>query len=257
MDNKKRDELWGVAGRYLGEEPMHGLPHIRRVHANFEMFQPEKPWGITYPVPIRDALETAVILHDIGRSVAGQADHAPKSAELLKNMFQGELADVPNQEWVLKAVGGHSVGLEGQILDQGDEILALLCVFDHMDCLGVIGIHRLTIYWCGGQPYRIPWVPAGVETKEQKERMLKEIEYLLAHPEKIARRDIGMRERSFLDCLVYYFCATSHIIEPVSHLLGQEFYDENNARLAYAKRYILHLAMALLFQQGKYKGAVP
>lgn len=239
MKEQLRKKCWHITKKCLGNEPMHGLPHINRVHSNFKIFESDGP---KISDAVKDALEISVILHDIGRSVGGQTDHAAKSAEILEHLFQNELSEVENQEWIIRAVAKHSVGLVHELQDEGDIVLALLPVFDHLDCLGPIGVHRLTIYWCGGEPYRIPWIPRAEERSRTKE----EIKYYLNHPEEIDQRHVKMREESFVQCLTYYFCATTHIIRPVKHLFGRNIMSEIQTRSAIMERYILDLTEALL-----------
>lgn len=223
MEKILEKKLWEVAGRYLGEDPMHGLPHIRRVYKNFTLSAVDKTIGPA----TTDALEISVILHDIGRSVAGQSDHAAKGAEELGKLFQGELSEIKNQEWIINAVAKHSVGLEGKVDDDGDMVLALLCLFDHMDCLGPVGIHRLTLYWCGGQPYKIPWIPKeGLTWLE-----VNNLKYLLNTPGAITQEMMPMREHSFLECLVFFHGITYKILQPVKNILSNQFFSNIDWRL--------------------------
>lgn len=233
MEKQERDNLWSIVDRYLKDDPMHGLPHIRRVHGNFRLLPAR-----LVPIEVRDALETAVVLHDIGRGISGQTNHAAKSAEELKKLFSGELSGIPNQEWILGAVASHSVGFGEGVKNRGDLILAFLCVFDHMDCLGSIGIHRLTLYWAGGQPYSKPWLPLGLDVLE-KTMLVSRLSDYLQEPVRVTREMMAMRENSLLEALVYFCCATHHIVEPVREMIGGESLNrEVEQRVSFMRNYI-------------------
>jgi len=242
MESQMRNKLWQIAGGYLADDLIHGLPHIKRVDDNFQFFLADKP---RLNDDIADALQISVILHDIGRSAAGQGDHAVKSAEIMKSLFRKELSGAKNQDWIIKAVSRHSIGLERKIKDEADTILALLCVFDHIDSIGAIGIHRLTLYWCGGQPYRIPWIPAGLNPIE-KIKFREKIESYLSNPQRITRKDTDMRANSLVECLTYHFAATYEIIGPVEYTLGKNVLREIQTRLNVMKQYTSKLSQSLL-----------
>lgn len=241
MRERLRDRIWSAAGRYLGEEPMHGLPHIRRVHCNFSLLSA----GIV-PIEVRDAMETSVILHDIGRGVDGSSEHAAKSAEELKRLFSGKLSSIPNQEWIIRAVASHSVGLGGEIKNCEDLVLAFLCVFDHMDCLGPIGINRLTLYWSGNQPYSKPWFPPALDCAG-KNMLISRLSDYLHDPARVTREMMGMRESSLLEALVYYCCATHHIVEPIREMIsGDGLCREITRSVDFMKKYIMSLMYDLV-----------
>lgn len=242
MREELRDAVWQLTESMLGDDPMHGLPHIKRVHSNFQLFCQDNP-----PISerMKDALEFSTIIHDIGRAISGPELHAVKSTMTLEALFPHVFSLVEDKEWILRAVNGHSIGLKDEIKDEGNIILALLCVFDHMDYLGAIGIHRLALYWCGWQPKRISWAPEGI-TSEEKQKLKSEIEYYFNCPWEVTREKITMKERSFLECLTYYYAATFHIILPAGELLGIGLRAEISDRLKLMKDYTSSLCQTLL-----------
>lgn len=145
MDAKLRKKLETVIIP-LGLDEIHGIPHIRRMLKTFELFKGDNP-----PVneDVMDAIETAIYLHDIGRSIPG-GGHATNSVSMMKELFEGKslFADVPHMDWILYAVSKHSTGPEPErdkVVAKDDypgQVMALLILMDHMDTLGAIGIYR-------------------------------------------------------------------------------------------------------------------
>jgi len=242
LDDKQQNQLWEIAGRYLGEEPMHGLPHVRRAYRNFRIL-PRR----LLPLGTYDALETSIILHDLGRAATGQEDHATKSAYILNTvLFPGELSWVEHQGWVHRAVSAHSTGHGHEVRDEADMVLAHLCIFDHMDCLGPIGIHRLTLYWSGGQPYKIPWIPPGLDVEARRD-LASHLNGYLREPAQITREMMPMRESSLLEALTFYCCATDHIVAPVKRLIeGEDLERRISDSVAFTRSYVETLLFDLL-----------
>jgi HD superfamily phosphodiesterase len=243
MDDIMRREHFRIMKNAMGEEYIHGLPHVLRVYDNFCLFRAGEP---AISPEVFYALESAVLLHDIGRPLASrEEDHAAKSAKLIESLFQGSLAAVRNQDWILRAVANHSIGLVESKGDESDSVLALLCVLDHMDSLGPIGILRHTLYFCGKQPHHIPWIPdlTGFSEKEIFKNRIKDF---LAHPEKITREHVFMRMKSLIEGLTCQYGGTSHIIKPVEGFLDSGIKKEIEGRLSLMKDYILGLCETLL-----------
>ncbi len=243
MDEKLRKEHFRIVKNGISEEFIHGLPHVLRVYENFCFLKAGRP---AINPEVLDALESAVILHDIGRPLASrEEDHAAKSGEIIESLFQGSLAAVKNQYWILRAVIYHSTGLIVRTHDDSDNVVALLCLLDHMDALGAIGILRHTLFWCGGQPYKIP-LALNLTGFPEKQLFVNRIKDFLLHPEEATRGHMAMRKSSLIEGLTFHYAITSKILKPVETLLVPGVKEEIEGRLSLMKGYILGLCDTLL-----------
>jgi hypothetical protein len=236
VKNELRKRLFGIAGRYLGEEPLHGLPHIARVHKNFQLLcrnLQRDPGSM-----LLEAAESAVILHDIGHSKAGEGQpytsHAVASAETIRTELSDELSDIPKWQlhWIIYAVANHSTGLpEKKILISEDLCLSLLVISDHLDNLGAVGITR-HIMWC--QLKNIPMFPK----KEDLEGILA----LLTSDERPPLNE-DWRWRSTINALLYIYYATPEIMGPMRDLIAPKFYNMVWEKNLFIQRFVWHFLL--------------
>ncbi|MCE4618566.1 MAG: HD domain-containing protein [Desulfurococcales archaeon] len=123
-----------ISRAIMGDDPAHGWPHILRVFrysriiAN--MVEERMDWL---------TLETAILLHDVGRFLKGEEHHAAKSAEFARELLPqiGYRGDV---EAVVHAILAHSfsLGVKAETLEA-----MILSDADKLDALGAIGIARV------------------------------------------------------------------------------------------------------------------
>jgi hypothetical protein len=243
VKNELRKRLFGIAGRYLGKEPHHGLPHVVRVYDNFRLLLRSMPSRGLDPALV-DATSAAVFLHDIGYSRNGAAgsykSHAEASQKICQELFLGELSEIQNQEWILYAVANHPVGLpigprgKKEIRSNTDFCLAALCACDHMDTLGEIGIMRIVADFVRRG---IPWFP-------KRQRDCRKIRFVLEHPEKWnAERHRWNRWRSVVDLIAVEYLVTEEIIVPLMERVGlsQPFLGEISRRQEVSREFVLQL----------------
>ncbi len=230
MEQKRREQLWEIVKRYLKEkDSAHGLSHIRRLCAYFNLFKGDDP---VLTQEVLDAIEYSVLFHDIGYSASGK-NHSEHSARILGALFKGELSDIQNQEWILYAVANHSTGLaKKKAKDEREICLALLCLFDHLDAIGAIGIFR-TVRDFG------PQIPLVVSSPDPGNTDFeKRIRYFLARPGEITNSLGGMKKSSILEHLTYQYGITLKIVSPVRHLIDLPFKKEIEERMGITKGFV-------------------
>lgn len=203
--------FWKIVKENSDEkDDVHGIPHVVRVLKNLEVFLSDAP---VISKKVRDALEAAVILHDIGRSKPDVSlDHAYASAVMLKGFFETLLREYPHKRLLSFAVSGHSKGLKAltgkDIAQTPEEIcLASLVLCDHLDAIGIFGIYR-TIKSCD-----IP-LNNGLG--------IKEMTAAFRQPFLIGPNQAGMKKESVVRHFLYNCAATHHIMHPVKHLVGKK-----------------------------------
>ena len=231
MDEKLRNKLWKIVGQYLTEEEIHGLPHIRRVYNYFNLF---RKINLSVDKDVLNALEYSVLFHDLGRNICSSDDgnHALESEKMMRKLFRNELSglSVPNQDWILYAIKNHSTGVSVKKAKRKKDIcLSLLVVFDHMDCIGGIGIYRNIIY----RALKVPLSP-----KNDDDFWKERIKDCLDHPKKITIKKIGMKKSSIVECLTYQYCATFHILSPIKHFIKFSFREEIEKKLKVTRCFI-------------------
>jgi len=136
-----KKDFYKIAGEYCGEELVHGMPHIERMLKNFRKLKADET-----NQKILDALELAVILHDIGKKFETlEKKHGLISKEILNSeKYRNAFRQIPNYEWIEYAIYGHDNAIEIErikSLEKPEEIcLALLLALDNMDAIGKIGV---------------------------------------------------------------------------------------------------------------------
>lgn len=123
-----------VSRALMSEDPAHGWPHVVRVYKLARRIASLIEESVDWLV-----LETAVLLHDVGRFLPGEGHHAEKSArfaeELLASIgFKGDIGAVAH------AILAHSysLGVKARTLEA-----MILSDADKLDALGGVGIARV------------------------------------------------------------------------------------------------------------------
>ncbi len=121
----------------MGNDPAHGWPHIERLESLIvELIENE---GVDEMVD-RCLLYTGLYLHDVGRSMPGDENHALKSASYAKSLL--ETLGVPESciEDVVHVIKAHSfsLGIRAETLEA-----MILSDADKLDALGAVGIARV------------------------------------------------------------------------------------------------------------------
>lgn len=128
-----------VSRAVMGDDPAHGWPHVLRVYR--------------YSVMLADSvgqrvdeltLETAVLLHDVGRFLPGEGHHAEKSAVFARSLLSslGYEGDV---DAVIHAIIAHSysLGVKAETIEA-----MILSDADKLDALGAVGVARVIHTGC-------------------------------------------------------------------------------------------------------------
>lgn len=224
MNKKRLLELLKIVRRYLRNEPSHGIPHILRVHYNFQLFKSENP---KVSERVLTVTELACLFHDIGRSkttIEKWQNHSNISRDMLKGLFKKELADFrPYEESILYAVDFHEDWIKSSPREEKEICLGLLALFDIMDAIGGMALFRIGVGW----GLKVPWLPeSGGWSKER-------IKNYIEHPGKIKKENrAAMMKNSILVALLYSYCAMiSKILPPVRKYLGPKILKEIQRRL--------------------------
>ena len=240
MNEAVRQKVWKIADVHavLADQKEnsgrggHGISHVRRVHANFETwlssFSPDEK-----SLELVDALEAAVILHDIGNSVERKG-HAQHSAEILDQLFSTGVLNLPNKDLVRRIVANHSSGLEDKATDFEDACVGLIVVFDHLDTIGSMGMLRVFKDWIDRVPaiYDDFWAGSGCNS------LLEYVGYFFDHPTELGRQYAPMKDKSLLGNLLFNYCATFRITRPVWDYMSLDLIGEINKRSAENRSFI-------------------
>jgi hypothetical protein len=217
------------------EDWIHGLPHVKRVLWNFELFV--KDSEISQEDKI--ALECAVYLHDLGRIDDGPG-HAERSVAIIKKDLdiQKELNERCNSEkkdWVIYAIENHSGKKPYDISDKKGLFSTFLILLDVIDTVGIIGITRgiAWMHYVVDNPIIFP--------KENKE--IERVNELLDSPEKRNEEDKEKNKSSIIQHLVdnYAFCQKFFNDLVKNNKLGDNFKKEIEKRLSFTKNFIKEL----------------
>ncbi len=128
-----------ISRAIMGCDPAHGWPHIVRVYRlSYEILN-----HINEPVKL-DVLETAVLLHDVGRFLPGDEHHALKSAHFARELLGSIDIRIPVNE-VEHAILSHSysLGIKPRTIEA-----KILSDADKLDALGAVGIARVIHVGC-------------------------------------------------------------------------------------------------------------
>ncbi len=189
---------------------VHGLPHLERVKKNYDLLLRHSK----LPAHIAKCLKIAVEIHDVGR--AFQGNHAERSAQIFKQMQISDL-DEKEKNDIEFAVKNHNVGLLkiGIVKPKKDKetILGLLCLIDHMDAVGKIGILR-----------SYQWIMESQENPEILNRLpIKTLKkYLKNNHITPEMRKAEFKAQSVLTQLIYNYLATREILNPIKNLLDKK-----------------------------------
>ena len=133
------EEAYRIAIEKTGHERSHGSPHFSRVHEAVRNYGP----GLPIDSDVLDILEYTSPLHDIGMAEPG--DHVANSVRMIKELFRGELCEMPFKEEILYAVGNHTRTADIKMKAKNESMwlaARLLPCFDHLDSIGEAGIER-------------------------------------------------------------------------------------------------------------------
>lgn len=123
-----------ISKALMGGDPAHGWPHVVRVHR----------YAVAIAIRLKRSvdwltLETAVLLHDVGRFLPGEGRHAEKSAAFAATLLPG-IGFTGDVNAVIHAILAHShtMGVKAETLEA-----MILSDADKLDALGAIGIARV------------------------------------------------------------------------------------------------------------------
>jgi len=136
-----------IAQTYCGNELVHGMPHINRMLKNFRRLKSNNKLVNKDGKQILDAVEFAIVLHDIGKKAENsEKKHGTIAIEILKENYNNFFFNIPNHEWIEYAINGHTNITEirkCKALETSQKIcLALLLALDNVDAVGKIGVYR-------------------------------------------------------------------------------------------------------------------
>ena len=234
MEKALFDKLLGIAEHYMGNDDLsHGKPHVLRMHRDFRTFIKSKP---SVNDAVLEALECSILLHDIGRSqcsIEKWENHSTISGNILRELFNDELFDLPHKEMVLYAVENHETGIDSSPKDDKELCLGLLTVFDVMDAIGEWILLRMGHDWGN----LAPWVPKKGELPKE------EIRYYLNDPTSMSKdKRSKMIKESILSCLLYIYCSAFWIVSPLKKHLDSVTKKEITRRLKVIKGFIIDSA---------------
>lgn len=190
---------------------VHGLPHLERVRKNYSLLLRHSK----LPTHIARNLKIAVGIHDVGRAFPG--NHAENSARIFKQMEITDISEIEKNN-IEFAVQNHSKGLLVIGIKKPKEakeiLLGLLCLLDHMDAIGKIGILRSYQWLMESQkkPQILSRLPIRTLKKYLKNNRIT--------PE---MRKSELKAKSVLTQLIYNYLATIEILNPIKNLLDKKF----------------------------------
>lgn len=190
---------------------VHGLPHIERVRKNYKLLLRHSK----LPANIAKCLLIAVNIHDIGRTSAG--NHAENSAQIFKQMKINDLSgkEKDNIEFAIK---NHNKGLTAlgiaKLKADKEILLGLLCLLDHLDGIGKIGILR-SYQWIMERKKK-----PEILSRLPLETLKKYIKNGCITPD---MRKSDLKEKNVMENLIYNYLATDEIINPIKNLLDKKF----------------------------------
>lgn len=233
IKNSLVGEAWKVTKKCLGKERTHGMPHIKELYKHFLSLKALKPKNISKEV--MEALELAVILHDIGYKDTGFPDkkkeHAIKSIKILREEFTSFYKKIPKKIIKLMefAIENHQNPPGGKSRNTRESCLSLLLILDHMDQIGEKGIKRVKRY---------------LKKIKGKVRILPEKEYLfdvrkwLKEPKPIARE---RKDETLLEslCSNYYYISNNKY--RTKDIIPEKFLKKYEKLGLYTKKYLLKI----------------
>ena len=124
----------------MGDDPVHGWPHVERVAGYSEVLLER-----THADVDEEVLALSVILHDIGRSYKSEAHHAITGSKIARILLKGLGYNDRIIDEVTHAILAHSysLGIKARTMEA-----KILSDADKLDALGAIGIFRV-IYESG------------------------------------------------------------------------------------------------------------
>ncbi len=130
-----RGVLERIAESIQGNDPAHGWPHTLRVRKLAREIIENENISVDECV-----LDAAIILHDVGRGLPGEENHAVKSARLARDLLSAMSVPEECVEGVEHAILAHSysLGIAPETLEA-----VVLSDADKLDALGSIGIARV------------------------------------------------------------------------------------------------------------------
>ena len=238
MGEKNRKGLmggaWKITKKCLGKERTHGIPHIKELYRYFLFLKHLNPNNIRKDVV--DALELAVILHDIGYRDTGIPDkkklHSIKSIEILKKDFPSFRRKIPKKILRLMefAIEKHQKPSGGKPDSAKKKCLFLLLLLDHMDQVGEKGIKRVRCY--------LKRVKGVVKILPEKEYLF-DVRKWLKSPEPIPpeRKDESLLEHL---CSNYYYISGNK--NKMRKIIPREFLKKYEKLGLYTKEYLLKIS---------------
>lgn len=204
-----------------------------RVRNNLKLFIKTHP---SVDSSVIDSLIKIVEIHDIGRIIPG--DHAANFAQVFDRIEAD--ASEEEREDILFVVENHSKGLPGLGIKKAESrreiLLGLLVMLDHMDAIGESGFLR-PLQWSIDSGKNLP-----ILSKIKIEDLDRFLEEEKITPEIMA---LKLKEESIVSHLIYNHLATYQILEPVAHLLSEEFVEEIVSRNVYLYERIEEMMMMM------------
>jgi len=131
------DVIVELVKNVMSSDPVHGYPHVVRVRKLALHI------ASYYNEVDKEVIELAALLHDIGRSGPGSADHAFTSAKVAELLLKSMKYPEDKVKVIVEAISTHSYSAsrEPQILEA-----KILSDADKLDALGAVGIARVFLY---------------------------------------------------------------------------------------------------------------
>jgi len=189
-----------ISQNYLDNSRSHGIPHRDEVHKHFLYLKNDPNTQKIISENLLDALEVAVILHDIGFKNGCRYEHAQRSADILKTEKNSFFDLLPSKNLIIYAIEHHPMRDEEKNDDE-NKCLALLTLLDHMDAIGYEGKTRAELFLkevciCGQNHPNADFICDVV--KEKIQDMKNNLEDYFLEPQKFEKK-----LKSFKDCHIF------------------------------------------------------
>jgi len=235
MKEKIKQELMRVLKKCYAKnknDPIHGIPHIESVFEAFKLFKKGNSFLSRKDM---EALEYAVVLHDLGRFSANDLEHGVESVRILNKDFKKEFPeDLPKKEWICYAIENHPKTFNFKDRSEKNFFLAYLIMLDGMDTIGTKGTIR-TIHHCN--VHNIGLFPKKID-KERGEKIDRALELLNNPKERTDDKNRKMKSSSTLEHLIYNYCFVEQMYDFLKDRFSPTFKKEIDNRLALSKNFI-------------------
>lgn len=224
----KIDKCKEILKDCLGDDFVHGVPHIERMLRDFEILLKDNN---RFEEDLINALEIAIYLHDVGRKNAKELDvnHADHSVVILRDYFSDFYQSLERKDDIAYAIKNHNkdifkeIGKERSIMDDKNKLRALLSLLDCADTVGWTGINRAAM------DKNTPLVP--VKDKDFNNKLKRVLE-LSRNPKGRTKDDSKrMKDSSILEHVLDNYCLTIQLRDRLSDYISEDFKKKINQRI--------------------------